>query len=422
MWQALKLRWKSFLIFLAVLGPGIITAAVDNDAPGIATYSIAGATFEFNLLWSLVPIMILLIIIQEMCIRMGIVTGKGLSDLIREKFGVKITFILVVGLFITNFGNVIAEFAGIAASSQLFAASSNFLVGSIQFLVVPLCAIFIWLLVVQGNYKSVEKAFLAATLFYFSYVLAGIMAAPDWMEVASKTIAPTIEFSHEYLLLFVGLVGTTIAPWMQFYLQAAVVEKGVKKEELKFSRADVVLGSLVTIVVAFFIIVTTASTLFKNGVRIETAADAASALAPLAGVYASYLFSFGLFIAALFAAAILPLSTAFVVCESFGWDSGIDRRFREAPEFYTIFTALIVLGAVIVLLPGIPIIPIMLFSQVLNGILLPFVLIFMLLLINDKKLMGEHTNSKLFNVIAWASSAFLIILSIILVASTLAMV
>jgi len=393
------------LAFLAVLGPGIITSNVDNDAGGITTYSLAGANFGYTLLWSLIPITLVLIIVQEMCARMGVVTGKGLADLIRENYGVKITFLMMTALFFVNLGNTISEFAGIAASCEIFGVS--------KFLSVPLCAMAVWLLVVKGTYKSVEKVFLVACVFYITYIFSGFLAKPDWAEVIPQTFKPAFQFrSFAYLTMLMGLVGTTIAPWMQFYLQASVVEKGVSLENYKYSWADVVVGSFVVNFVAFFIIVACAATIFKAGIHVETAKDAAMALAPLAGKYCASLFAFGLLNASLFAASILPLSTAYSICEAFGWESGVNKKFREAPHFYSIYTGTIVFSAGLVLLPKFPLIKAMYISQVINGILLPFVLIFMLLLINKRELMGGYINSRFFNIVSWVTVLALLGLSV----------
>ncbi|MEO0093371.1 MAG: Nramp family divalent metal transporter [candidate division WOR-3 bacterium] len=381
------------MTFFAVIGPGIITSNVDNDAGGISTYSIAGAHFGYSLLWSMIPILLLLIIIQEMSARLGIVTGKGLSDLIREKFGLRTTFYLFLALFITNLGNVAAEFAGVAASLEIFGIS--------KYLAIPTSALFVWWLVVKGNYKTVERVFLGACVFYVTYIISGLLAKPDWNSALIATVKPNFRFETGYLVMLVGLVGTTIAPWMQFYLQASVVEKGIKVEEYKHSRLDVIVGSVIVMIVAFFIIVACAATLFKAGIRIESAKDAALALKPLAGKYCAALFAFGLLNASLFAASILPLSTAYTICEGMGFESGLDRRFRDAPQFYGLYTFLIVVGAGVVLIPRFPLLTVMVVSQVINGILLPFILIFILSLINRKDLMGNYTNSKAFNLIAW---------------------
>lgn len=406
-----KSRWRGFFIFLAVAGPGIITSNVDNDAGGITTYSMAGAHFGYSLIWSLIPITLALIIIQEMSARMGVVTGKGLSDLIREHFGVKITFYLLVGLIFTNFGNTIAEFAGIAASLEIFSIS--------KYLSVPAGAFLVWLLAVKGTYKSVEKIFLVACLFYGTYIISGFLAKPDWNAVKLNVLSPEFKFSAGSFGMLIGLIGTTIAPWMQFYLQSAVVEKNIKVKDYKHCRADVIIGSFVVSIVAFFIIVACAATLFKAGIRIETAKDAALALAPLAGKYCSALFAFGLLNASLFAASILPLSTAYVVCEGMGWEEGVNKKFSEAPQFYGLYSLLIFLGAGVVLWPGLPLIPIMFISQVINGIVLPVILIFILILINNKKIMGNYTNKKTFNILAWFVVAILILLTLLLLASML---
>ena len=400
----LKSRWKMLLIFLAVAGPGIITSNVDNDAGGIATYSIAGAHFGYSLLWSLVPIMVALIIIQEMSARMGVVTGKGLSDLIRERFGVRITVYLLSALVLTNFGNVIAEFAGVASSLEIFAIP--------KWASVSASALLVWLLVLKGTYRSVEKVFLVACLFYVTYIISGFLAKPDWSLVKDNLIRPSFQLSAGSLAMLIGLVGTTIAPWMQFYLQAAVVEKDIKVKDYKYSRSDVILGSIVVTLVAGFIILTCAATLFKAGVRVETAKDAALALKPLAGKYCSALFAFGLLNASLFAASILPLSTAFVVCEGMGWEDGVNKKFSEAPQFYGLYSLLIFLGAGIVILPGIPLFPLIYISQVINGIVLPAILVFMLILINNKKLMGDYVNKKIYNLISWATVIVLTVLSL----------
>jgi Mn2+/Fe2+ NRAMP family transporter len=409
-----KSRWRGFFIFLAVVGPGIITSNVDNDAGGITTYSMAGAHFGYSLIWSLIPITLALIIIQEMSARMGVVTGKGLSDLIREHFGVKITFYLLLGLIFTNFGNTIAEFAGIAASLEIFSIS--------KYLSVPAGAFLVWLLAVKGTYKSVEKIFLVACLFYGTYIISGFLARPDWNAVKLNVLSPEFKFSAGSFGMLIGLIGTTIAPWMQFYLQSAVVEKNIKVKDYKHCRADVIIGSFVVSIVAFFIIVVCAATLFRAGIRIETAKDAALSLAPLAGKYCSALFAFGLLNASLFAASILPLSTAYVVCEGMGWEEGVNKKFSEAPQFYGLYSLLIFLGAGVVLWPGLPLIPIMFISQVINGVVLPVILIFILILINNKKIMGNYTNKMTFNILAWLVVIILSLLTLLLLASMLGIV
>ena len=403
------------LLFLAVVGPGFITANVDNDAGGILTYSQAGAQFGHLLLWTMIPITLALIVIQEMCARMAAVTGKGLSDLIREEFGFRITFLMMIGILIINFGNVVTEFIGIATSLELFSLS--------RFYTVPVCAVIVWLIVVKGQYKSVEKVFLAASFFYLTYIVAGVLAHPLWKDATIATFKPP-KFSafrdQAYLFMIIGVVGTTIAPWMQFYLQASIVEKGVSKRGLKASRLDVITGCVFTDIVAWFIIVACAATLFVHGFRdIKYASDAAQALKPLAGDYAYILFAVGLFNASLFAASILPLSTAYTVCEGLGFESGVDMKFGEAPVFYWLYTLLIVAGAALVLaIPGEQLVRIVLWSQVLNGVVLPFVLVFMLLLINKKELMGEYVNSRLFNVVAWTTTIVIVGLSVLWAFST----
>jgi NRAMP (natural resistance-associated macrophage protein)-like metal ion transporter len=403
--QRLKQRglWKSLALFFALIGPGIITSNVDNDAGGITTYSLAGAQFGLSLLWILTPITIALIIIQEMCARMGVVSGKGLSDLIRERFGAKVTFYLMIALFLTNLGNTISEFAGVAASMEIFGLS--------KYISVPVSAFFVWWLVVKGNYKSVEKVFLVACLFYLSYIISGFMGKPDWSLIGTALITPTVKLDPAFLTMAVGIIGTTIAPWMQFYLQSSIVDKGLKAEDYQYTRMDVIVGSFMVNIVAFFIILLCAITLFQNGIRIETAKDAALALAPLAGKYCALLFAFGLLNASLFAASILPLSTAYTICEAFGWESSLNRKFVEAPQFYGLYTLMIFLGAGIILFPNMPLISIMYYSQVLNGMMLPFILIFMLLLINDRRIMGDYVNGRFMNVITWSTVIFLILLS-----------
>jgi NRAMP (natural resistance-associated macrophage protein)-like metal ion transporter len=405
-----SMRWKrwrtSIIIFFSVLGPGIITANVDNDAGGIFTYSVAGARYGYSLLWSLIPITVALIVVQEMVARMGVVTGKGLADLIREEYGFRTTFILMVVLLLTNWGNTVSEFAGLASGMSLFHVS--------RFISVPLGAMFVWLLVVRGTSRIVEKVFLTACFFYVSYLISGFMAHPTWKQAALGTFRPMVYFDADFLYIIIGLVGTTIAPWMQFYLQAAVVEKGIKLKNYKQSRWDVIIGCIIVDIVAFFIILACAATIFESGhQRINNAADAALALKPLAGSAASALFAFGLCNASLFAASILPLATAYTVCEGLGFESGIDKRLHEAPVFYSLYTGLIILGAIaVLLLSEIKQVPIMLFSQVANGILLPFILIFMLRLCNREDLMGSYRNSRAFNIIAWTTCVVIIVLTL----------
>ena len=409
--ERLKSQGRRLAWLFAILGPGMITSNVDNDAGGIYTYSVAGAKFGYSLLWTMIPITVALVVIQEMGARMGAVTGKGLSDLIREQFGLRATFLLMVALVATNFGNVVAEFAGVTSSLELFGWS--------KYVVVPVSAALVWALVVRGTYDSVEKIFLVASGFYVAYILAGVLAHPNWRSAALSTVERPHGFAisnREYLYMVIGLVGTTIAPWMQFYLQASIVEKGITPKQYRASRWDVVLGCLFAAVVAWFIVVACAATLHQHGrFEIADAADAAQALRPLAGEYAYLLFAAGLFNASLFAASILPISTAYAVCEAFGFESGVDKRFEEAPAFYWFYTLLIVFGAGVLLIPKLPLVPIMVLSQVVNGIVLPFVLIFMLRLINDPELMGEHVNSRWYNAVTWTASIVMMGLTVAMI-------
>ncbi|HUI84081.1 MAG TPA: Nramp family divalent metal transporter [Candidatus Binatia bacterium] len=408
--ESRRLRiWRvRLLVFLAVIGPGFITANVDNDAGGIYTYSAAGAQFGYLLLWTMIPMTLALVVVQEMAARMGAVTGKGLSDLIREEYGLRITFLMMVGLVITNFGNVVAEFAGIASSLELFHLS--------RYISVPIATAVVWLLVVKGTYKSVEKVFLAASFFYFTYIIAGVLAGPSWKEAFVATFRPphTTSFhAPAYLYMVIAVVGTTIAPWMQFYLQASIVEKGITPREYRASRWDVIVGCFFTDIVAWFIVVACAATLYVHGFRqIREAADAAQALRPLAGEYAYILFAAGLFNASLFAASILPISTAYTVCEGLGFESGVGQKFGDAKLFYWLYTLLLIAGAGVILLPNVPLVEISILSQVVNGIVLPFVLIFMLLLVNNSELMGKHVNGRWFNIVAWATTVVMIGLTI----------
>ena len=402
-----KLRYQMG-VFLAVMGPGLITANVDNDSGGILTYSQAGAKYGYLPLWTLIPITLLLIVTQEMCSRMGAVTGKGLADLIREEFGLRTTFFMMFALVVVNFTNVVAEFAGIASSLELFHVS--------RYISVPLGAAAVWYLIVRGNYANVEKVFLVACGLYVTYIISGVLVKPDWKEAAYNSVKPVLLFDTGYITMLIGMVGTSIAPWMQFYLQSAVVEKGITAKEYIQSRLEVVLGCILTDVVAFFIIVACAGAIWSHGPRdINDAADAAVALKPF-GQYAYLLFSAGLFNASFFAACILPLSTVYTVCEGLGFESGLDKRFHEAPVFYWLYTLLVVLGAGVILIPNFPLIKMILFSQVINGVLLPFVLIYMILLINKRGLMKEWTNSRSYNLIAWVSVAVMIGLTLALVA------
>jgi len=408
--------WRTRLILIfAVLGPGFITANVDNDAGGILTYSAAGAQFGYTLLWTMIPITLALIVVQEMCARMGVVTGKGLSDLIREEFGLRITFVIMILLVAVNFTNVVTEFSGIAGSMQLFHVS--------KYLSVPICAAIVWALVVKGDYKSVEKIFLIASVFYIAYIITGVLSGPDWHLAMVETVKlppRNVWSDKDYVYTTVAVIGTTITPWMQFYLQSSIVEKGVSIRKYKTSRLDVIVGSIFTDIVAWFIVVACAATLYTHGIRhISDPSDAAGAMKPLAGQYAFILFAAGLFNASLFAASILPLSTAYTVCEGLGFESGLDKSFNEAKFFYWLYSVLLFAGAAIVLIPNFPLVKFSILSQVLNGILLPLVLVFMLKLINKHDLMGTYTNKPWFNVIAWTTVVIVTTLSLILVWNTL---
>lgn len=398
--------WRNFILFLAILGPGIVTGSVDNDVGGITTYSVAGAKYGYQLVWVLIPAFIVLFVVQEMNARMGIVTGKGLADLIRENAGVKITFFIFVGLLFADILNTTTEFAGVAGSMQIFSVS--------KYIAVPLVAIAVWALVVKGTYRIAERIFLVFCVALLSYVVSAIMGHPNWGEVGTALIKPHMQFDFDYITMIITLVGTTIAPWMQFYMQSAVIEKGLTLKDYKFTIWDVIVGCIATVVVAFFIIIACASTLHINGVVINDASDAAKALEPLAGVLASQVFAFGLFVASIFAAIILPVATAFYVCEAFGFEAGIDKKWNEAPQFYWLYTAIIVIGAGIILIPNAPLVKISLLSQEINGILLPVVLICMMIIVNKKEVMGEHVNKKLGNIIGWTTIVILVSLSVFL--------
>jgi len=404
-------RLGTLAAVLAVVGPGIITANVDNDAGGIATYSLAGGNFGYSLLWSLIPVGVFLFVVQEMSARLGAASGKGLADLIRERFGLPIAFWVLVGIGLTNLANTMSEFAGVASAAEIFGLS--------RYVAVPLAAIFVWVIVIKGTYSSVEKAFLVACLFYVAYPISGFLAKPDWGEVFRAAVVPQWSFSGAYVMMLIGIVGTTIAPWMQFYQQAAVVDKGITAKDYRWTRLDVLVGCIGALVVVFFIVVTCAATIHKAGLRVGTVEDAAQALRPLAGPYCASLFAFGLLNASLFAASILPLATAYQIAEGIGWERGLDRKFHEAPEFYIIYTLLIVLGAGLILIPGAPLLQIMYLSQVLNGLLLPVVLVVMLILINDRRIVGQHTNSRLYNWLAWVCVVLVSALALYLGVSSL---
>ncbi len=404
------MRLTRFWIFLAILGPGVISALAGNDAGGIATYSIVGARFGYHMLWMLILVGISLIVIQEMCARMGVVTGKGLSDLIREEFGLRWTFFAMVILLIANTAVTISEFAGIAASLEIF--------GITRFLSVPLMVGLIWFLMTRGSYKGVERIFFAMCLVYFAYIFSGFMARPDWGIVFKQTVTPSFSFDMNFILISIAMIGTTVTPWMQFYLQSSVVEKGTQIKEYGYQKWDVIIGSVVAVVIAFFIIVACAAVLHPQGIIVHNAKEAAMALRPFAGGYATILFALGLFASSTLGASILPLSSSYAICEAFGWENGISKKFSEAPIFFALYTFLIVIGGAVVLLPNLNLINVMVFSQVTNGILFPFILIFMLLLVNNKRLMGDYVNSKFNNLVAGSTALVLILLTVLLLFAT----
>jgi Mn2+/Fe2+ NRAMP family transporter len=398
---------RKIIIFLSIMGPGIITANIDNDASGITTYSVTGARFGYSLLWILIPTTVALVVIQEMVARMGVVTGKGLSDLIRENYGVKSTFFMMVALLIANFGTTIANFAGWAASMEILGLS--------KYIIVPIGAIAVWILVTKGSYRSLERVLLFACLLYLGYVISGFMAKPDWSEVVKNTLIPRIQWDPGFIMLSIAIIGTTITPWMQFYLQSSIAEKGIRKEDYKASRLDVIIGCCLTDIFAFFIIVTCATTLFPYGIKINEASEAALALKPLAGHYSFFIFALCLANASLLGAIIVPLATAYYICEAMGWEAGVNKTFKEAPQFMYIYTALIVASALLVLIPGAPLVLLMILASVLNGILLPFVLLYAISLVNNRKLMGDYVNLKGYNYISWGTVIILITLTIFMV-------
>lgn len=408
-----KLKRRTILkrigIFLAILGPGIITGSVDNDAGGITTYSVAGAIYGYNLIWTLIPSFLVLVVIQEMNARMGIVTGKGLADLIRENAGVKITFFIFLSLIFADIGNTTTEFAGVAGSMELFHVS--------KYISVPVVGVLVWLLVVKGTYKIAERIFLLFSVSLLTYVVSAILGKPQWSEIGHSIIHPDFPVNGESLAMIIGVIGTTIAPWMLFYMQSSVIEKGLKMKNYRYTLIDILVGCIVTVVVAFFIIVACASTLHVNNIKIEEAKDAALALQPLAGQFASHVFAFGLFVASIFSATILPLATSFYVCEAFGFEAGIDKKWEEAPEFFTLYTTILVISTGIILLPNAPLISISLWSQVINGLLLPVFLVCMILLVNNKKIMGEYVNKPINNIIGWSTVIILVLLSLMLLVS-----
>jgi len=403
--------FRNLAIFFAILGPGLITGSVDNDAGGITTYSVAGALYGYNLIWTLIPSFIVLIVIQEMNARMGIVTGKGLADLIRENSGLRITFYIFFGLLIADIGNSTTEFAGVAGSMEV--------IGISKYISVPIAGIGVWFLVVKGNYKIAERVFIVFSLALFMYIISALMGNPDWNAIGNSIISPKLELNTNYLAMVIGIVGTTIAPWMLFYMQSSVTEKGLKAENYRFVLVDIVIGCVATVVVAFFIIIACASTMHPQGIIITEAKDAALALQPLAGKLAGIVFSFGLFIASIFSATILPLASSFYICEAFGFEAGIDKKWKEAPEFFILYTGMLLISMGIIIIPDAPLIRITIISQILNGILLPVVLVFMMLIVNNKRVMGEYTNKLTNNIVGWTTIVILIGLTIMLFAFSL---
>lgn len=403
-------KWKRILLFISVLGPGIITANIDNDASGITTYSVAGARYGYSLLWTLIPTTVALVVIQEMVARMGVITGKGLSALIRENYGVKTAFFMMLGLLFANIGTTVANFAGWAASMEI--------IGLSRYIMVPVGAIMIWFLVTKGSYRAVERILLFACLLYFGYVISGVMAKPDWSSVFKSILLPKVRWDSGYIMLSIAIIGTTITPWMQFYLQSSISEKGIDKKDYKFSKLDVITGCLITDIVSFFIIVTCGTLLYPHGININEAQEAAIALKPLAGDYASLIFAISLANASLLGAIIVPLTTAYYICEAMGWESGINKTFKEAPQFMWIYTLTIFISSSLILIPGMPLVFLMVLSSVINCLLLPSVLIYLLLLVNNRNLMGEYINPKGYNYISWGTIVVIICLSVFLLIST----
>jgi len=404
-------RRRGLLTYIAILGPGMITANAGNDAGGIATFASVGAEFGYSLLWILIPIAISLGIVQEMCARMGAVTGKGLSDLIRERFGVRWTALIMLSLLIANAGVTVSEFVGVAAAAELFGVS--------RFFSVPLAAILVWWLVAKGSYKKVEKAFLAMSVVFLGYIVSAFLSGPDWSAVAVGLVKPTFRLEHAFVFTLVAVIGTTISPYMQVYVQSSVVEKGVTPDNYSATKTDVWVGTIFAILIVFFIIVSTAATLHKAGIQISTAEDAAHALRPLAGRYAQTLFGLGLFGASMLAAGVLPLATAYSISEALGFEKGVSRSFREAPIFLGTFTFLVAFGAAIAVIPNLPLFRVLLVTQVINGLLLPFVLFAVLRLVNNRELMGAHVNGPLYNLAAWLTAIVVTALSVLYIVMTI---
>lgn len=399
-------RFKKMFFIMSIIGPGLITVNAGNDAGGITTYASVGASYGYKMLWGLLLITFSLAVIQEMNARMAVVTGKGLSDLIREKFGVKLTFFAMTVLLIANFGVVLGDFAGIAASLELFNIS--------KYISIPVVVVAIWFLVTKGSYNKVEKIFLLFTFVFFTYIISAFLAKPDWGNVFRQMGVPTVEFKTGFLLTFIGMIGTTITPYMQFYLQSSIVDKKMNIRDYKYEKLDVYLGAFWGNAVSFFIIVCTAATLYTRGITITSAQEAAMALKPLAGQSAFILFGAGLFGASVLAATVIPLSTSYAICEAFGWESGVDNDYKEAPAFFGLYTGIIILGGLFILLPGISLIKIILVTQQVAGILSPIILTFMIILINDKRIMGKYVNGRTQNIVAWATVVFIITLSVVL--------
>jgi Mn2+/Fe2+ NRAMP family transporter len=407
-----SLSSNRFYAYLAVLGPGIIAANAGNDASGIATYSTIGAGYGYSLLWAFVPITISLIIVQEMCVRMGVITGQGLADLIREQFGVRWTALVMLALLIANTGVIISEFVGIAQASELFGIS--------RYITIPVTATAIWWLVVKGTQKRIEQVFLAMSLVFFGYVVSAFLAKPVWSNVAAEMVEPSFSLESAYLFTLIAFIGTTITPFMQVYVQSSVVEKGLDKEDYPLVRADVIVGTIFACAISAFIVICTAATLHTQGItELDSAATAAQALVPVAGVYAKYLFAVGLFGAAMLAMGVLPLATAYSVSEALGFEKGLSHSFREAPIFLGIFTSLILIGAIVALIPGIPQIKLLLFTQCINGLLLPFILVAVVSLAGNSEIMGEYKNGFIFNLVAWIITVVVSILSLLLLATTI---
>lgn len=404
--MTMRKRLHKMFMIMSIIGPGLITVNAGNDAGGIATYASVGASYGYKMLWGLLLITFSLAIIQEMNARMAVVTGKGLSDLIREKFGVKWTLFAMAILFIANFGVVLGDFAGVAASMELFGVS--------KYISVPVVAVAIWFLITKGSYQRVEKVFLLFTFVFFGYIISAFMAKPDWGHVFSSMVTPSLPIQTGFLLTFIGMIGTTITPYMQFYLQSSIVDKKISLKDYKYEKLDVYLGAFWGNAVSFFIIVCTAATLFKVGLSIDSAQQAAEGLKPLAGQYSFILFGAGLFGASVLAAAVIPLSTSYAICEAFGWESGVNHKYKDAPVFFGIYTAIIALSSLLILIPGVSLMKLIIITQQIAGILSPIILTFMILLVNDKNIMGKHVNTKVQNIISIITVVFIISLSLLL--------